>query len=180
MRRDIGLAVAYKKLCDAGLISDHQSTKTISDMYGVTRRRVQNWMKEYGYSKPRINSLMPQVRRNALDGSRTLSRISRRAISSGAALQTMHGRMGRRAGIQVRSADGTMSGENVVRQTGGTAGDRRLLRENGPIKPMPGSTPNYDRRGGPAPHLRASTLISGRSRTLTRRRAAAGLWLRRA
>jgi hypothetical protein len=52
MRRDIGLAVAYKKLCDTGLISDHHSTKTISDMYGVTRRRVQDWMKEYGFSEP--------------------------------------------------------------------------------------------------------------------------------
>jgi hypothetical protein len=54
MRQEIGLAVAYKKLCDAGLISDRHSTKTISDMYGVTTRRVQHWMKEYGYSEPSL------------------------------------------------------------------------------------------------------------------------------
>jgi hypothetical protein len=52
MRHDIGLAVAYKKLCDADLISDRHSTKTIADSYGVTRRRVQGWMREYAYSEP--------------------------------------------------------------------------------------------------------------------------------
>ena len=52
MRQDIGLAVAYKKLCDAGQISDSQSTKTVSDLYGVSTRRVQMWMKEYSFSEP--------------------------------------------------------------------------------------------------------------------------------
>ena len=42
----IGLAVAYKKLCERGVIKDKSSTKTITDLYGISRRRVQNWVKD--------------------------------------------------------------------------------------------------------------------------------------
>jgi hypothetical protein len=52
MREEIGFAVAYKKLCKAGLIDDRRSTKTISDLYGVTTRRVLDWMHEYSYAEP--------------------------------------------------------------------------------------------------------------------------------
>jgi hypothetical protein len=52
MRQIIGLAVAYKKLCDAGLISDRHSTKTIAELYGVSRKGVQDWIKEYAYAEP--------------------------------------------------------------------------------------------------------------------------------
>jgi hypothetical protein len=52
MRQEIGLAVAYKKLCDAGLIADRHSTKTIAGLFGVTRQSVQKWMTEYSYSEP--------------------------------------------------------------------------------------------------------------------------------
>ena len=42
----IGLAVAYKKLCGRGVIKDNSSTKTITDLYGISRRRVQTWVEE--------------------------------------------------------------------------------------------------------------------------------------
>ena len=50
----IGLAVAYKKLCDAGLLKDRTPTKTIARMYGVTRRAVQTWMKQYCFAEPSL------------------------------------------------------------------------------------------------------------------------------
>jgi hypothetical protein len=52
MRQEIGLAVAHKKLCDAGIISDRHSTKSIADLFGVTRQSVQKSMTEYSYSEP--------------------------------------------------------------------------------------------------------------------------------
>jgi hypothetical protein len=52
MIEDIGVAVAYKKLADAGQIKDRHSTKTITEAYGVTPKAVQNWMKEYSYAEP--------------------------------------------------------------------------------------------------------------------------------
>jgi hypothetical protein len=49
MVEDIGVAVAYKKLADGGQIKDRQSTKKISDLYGVSRKAVQKWLKEHSY-----------------------------------------------------------------------------------------------------------------------------------
>ena len=52
MRRGIGVAVAYLKLCSAGHLRDKHPTKTIADRFGVSRRCVQGWEKEYEYSEP--------------------------------------------------------------------------------------------------------------------------------
>jgi hypothetical protein len=54
MAADIGLAVAYKKLADSGAINDSHSTKTISDLFGVDRKAVQNWMKQYSHVEPSL------------------------------------------------------------------------------------------------------------------------------
>jgi hypothetical protein len=48
----IGLAVAYKKLAAHGVIVDRQAAKTISGNFGVTRRQVQAWVKEYSWADP--------------------------------------------------------------------------------------------------------------------------------
>lgn len=52
MRRDIGIAVAYKKLCESGVVRDRRATSTVADAYGVSNRQVQNWMQEYSDTEP--------------------------------------------------------------------------------------------------------------------------------
>ncbi len=52
MKRDIAIAVVYKKLVTRRLINDNKSTAKIANMYKVSRRQVQNWMHEYAYAKP--------------------------------------------------------------------------------------------------------------------------------
>jgi hypothetical protein len=47
LQEAIGLALAYKKLCEVGRINNKWPVKTISNAYGVTRRGVQLWAKEY-------------------------------------------------------------------------------------------------------------------------------------
>jgi hypothetical protein len=47
MQQNIGLALAYKSLCEAGRIRNTKPVKTISDAYGVSRRAVQQWAKQY-------------------------------------------------------------------------------------------------------------------------------------
>lgn len=57
--RDIGLAVAYRVAVDQGLIDDPSPVATIAHAFGVTRRSVSRWCKNYNVL---ISDFFPDAR----------------------------------------------------------------------------------------------------------------------
>jgi hypothetical protein len=99
MAAGIGVAVAYKKLAAAGAIGDSQSTKTVSKLYGVSPRGVQNWMKEYSFCEPA--DFFPHAGNEADRATQIAAELPRAAASyrewgRGLANQRPFGKAGRR------------------------------------------------------------------------------------
>ena len=96
MGRDIGIAVAYKKLCSARSLSDRRPTATIARMYGVSKRRVQQWMKVYDFSEPSLwfPEATDETERARLiqaalpDAAGTISEVGSRSVQSSASRQS--------------------------------------------------------------------------------------------